>query len=661
MSSSRRTIQVCLFLLHPNQPSDEKESQLKHSFFKTDDYLFFHDLSTVANSGMPQLYANLSKNRTIPSLHGGVLWGDSVNKRVYQFGGEFPGRDLTTPFRGIYAYDILDDQWDFFGLDHVSQPASTVIYRTSYGAGVAIPERGEGYYFGGWISNRSEPNWGATPVATSYLVKYEMDRNLWTNSSGPADRVGRAEGSLVYVPAGDSGMLVYFGGVRDKFGNGTVIEGQPMDEILLYDVLSFKWYTQKASGTIPEMRSRFCSGVAWADDRSSYNMCVFRLLLLAHFRTFFFHSSTNTKKKICRYIYGGAGMPPNTAGFDDIYVLSLPTFTWIKLYPNDTTSSTGEYPHHSLSCNVHLDGSQMLIIGGSFPVSDMCDTPEQWGVHNLDMGRRNSDGAVWQLYDPAKKGYVVPWDIRNVVGGSETGASTKREPENGFSSPDLKTLLARTASAPTRTPTRDVGGDKEGGNKLSTGAIAGIAVGSAVGAIVLLSACIFIIRKRRAAGNKPEMAMSPGGGGGGLGPGPHGYPSPYYEPVSAYPNSPPPHSSHYNQYNLPVPVQSSPIELAASSPHPPTTPGPYEATATPDSTHAKVDHGSWTPDHHRSYSTLQAHSPNPTSPGAYTAYTTSSGYGEAAHELSATPGFERRRERGRDREPGRVHETYYHA
>ncbi|PKS11951.1 hypothetical protein jhhlp_001247 [Lomentospora prolificans] len=575
----------------------------------TNDYLFFHDLSTVASSGMPQLYANLSKNRTVPSLHGGVLWGDSVNKRLYQFGGEVH-RDRTTPFRGVYAYDILADQWDFFSLDHVSQPASTVIYRTSYGAGVAIPERGEGYYYGGWVSNRSEPSWGDTPVANSYLVKYEMDKNLWTNSSGPPDRIGRAEGSMVYIPAGDAGMLVYLGGVQDKFGNGSVIQGQPMDEILLYDVLSFKWYKQKASGEVPDMRSRFCSGVAWAPDRSSYNI----------------------------YLYGGAGMPPNTTGFDDIYILSLPSFTWIKLYPNDT-SSTGEYPHHSLSCNMHLDSAQMLIIGGSFPASDMCDTPEQWGVHNLDTGRRNPDEAVWQLYDPEKKGYTLPFDVWDVIGGSEAGASTKKEPDDGFSSPDLKVLLSRTASAAAREPTRDLGGGDDSGGGLSKGAIAGIAVGGAAGLIALVALIIFLFRKKRGGGgsssshhhnHQPQMSFASH----------NGYPSPYY-PVN--PMSP----------------------LAASPPHPPTTPGTHDATtATPDSAHAKLDSASWTPDGHtRSYSTLQAHSPHPTSPGANTAYTGSSGFGGGEmgpgrpQELSATPGFERRR----DREPPRMHETYYHA
>jgi hypothetical protein len=28
------------------------------------------------------------------------------------------------------------------------------------------------------------------------------------------------------------------------------------------------------------------------------------------------------------YIYGGAGIAPDTAGFDDVYILSIPAFQW---------------------------------------------------------------------------------------------------------------------------------------------------------------------------------------------------------------------------------------------------------------------------------------------------------------------------------------------
>jgi hypothetical protein len=45
-----------------------------------------------------------------------------------------------------------------------------------------------------------------------------------------------------------------------------------MDTIYIYDLASSKWYTQTASGDVPENRRKFCAGATWAKDHSSYNM-----------------------------------------------------------------------------------------------------------------------------------------------------------------------------------------------------------------------------------------------------------------------------------------------------------------------------------------------------------------------------------------------------
>jgi hypothetical protein len=59
------------------------------------------------------------------------------------------------------------------------------------------------------------------------------------------------------------------------------------------------------------------------------------------------------------YIYGG--LRPNganingTTAFDDVYILTLPAFVWIKWYPAVSGNATGAAPHHSLTacgCNV---------------------------------------------------------------------------------------------------------------------------------------------------------------------------------------------------------------------------------------------------------------------------------------------------------------------
>lgn len=134
----------------------------------------------MASSGMPPLYANLSKNGSIPNVAGGALWSDDINKRLYLFGGEHTLGEPPMPFN-LYGYDVLNNQWDSFGPSRTGASISKV----SYGAGVSVDTRGEAYYFGGWLSNASVPGWGTgPPVATTGLVKYTMDTNTFANNTG---------------------------------------------------------------------------------------------------------------------------------------------------------------------------------------------------------------------------------------------------------------------------------------------------------------------------------------------------------------------------------------------------------------------------------------------------------------------------------------------
>uniref|UniRef100_L2G7B2 Cell wall anchored protein n=1 Tax=Colletotrichum fructicola (strain Nara gc5) TaxID=1213859 RepID=L2G7B2_COLFN len=352
-----------------------------------DTVLAYNDLDDVPSElGMPQFHDGLSKNTTIPSVSGGILWEDSVNKRLFLYGGEY-FEDPPAAFV-LYSYDILYNNWASLGSPTGAGNANA----GSYGAGVSISSRGEAYSYGGWQSNASVPGWTGPPKALSRLIKYDMDTNSWNSIAGP-DNVGRAEGVMVFIPIGDAGMLVYFGGSQDLDGNGTLTP-QPMDEIFLYDVANTKWYTQKTSGRTPEIRRRFCGGATWAQDQSSYNI----------------------------YIFGGAGFPPDTTGYDDIYILTIPSFQWIRgPYPANS-NVTGESPKSMMSCNV-VDNSQMIVIGGSYSndTTDKCDADNVWGTHNMNLGQDNDENAIWLRYLPRLTTYAVPTDIVTAVGGRERG------------------------------------------------------------------------------------------------------------------------------------------------------------------------------------------------------------------------------------------------
>ncbi|KAM0436811.1 hypothetical protein ACHAPT_002523 [Fusarium lateritium] len=590
-----------------------------------DPYFVYHDLSTVASSGMPQPYANLSKNSTIPEISGGIFWADDVNKYIYQFGGEFHEE---TPWEfSLYSYDIINNVWQNLG-----SPRANDIIGLSYGAGVSIPSRGEAYYYGGWMNNATVPDWGDAPdVPTSYLLRYEMDTETWTNSTGPDD-TGRAEGAMVYVPVGDAGMLVYFGGIRATGNNSW--EGQPMEEILLYDVLSGKSYKQNATGEVPEKRRKFGAGVTWVEDQSSYNI----------------------------YVYGGGGEEEGSIGFDDIYILSLPSFSWIKMYPTDT-NETGAFPHHSFTCNV-VNQAQMLIHGGFFPLNDKCDVPTQWGLHNMDLGRQNKNKAPWELYDPDKTKYVVPTDVIKVVGGNKDGGATKTKPAGGFDHEDLTALMTRKASVATRAPSREIpGAGGGGGTKLSTGAIAGIAVGGAVALIAAAVGAFCLIRRHRRRQNSragSQQAMSQ----------PYDYHHPAHPSVSSNQYSPGPWSPQSSTFNpaSPPPFQSRPQTVQPHQGPPVELPSENLDNTGPTSPHTdtlgsnepKLDaHGNvWIPQVSMMQVPDQGHSPG--SPHYDGTMGSNISKNEPGYFPSGTP-QELATDRRTPQVPGEpVHQTYYH-
>jgi hypothetical protein len=162
---------------------------------------------------MPQLHTNLTKNSSVPSVSGGILWTDEANKAFYLYGGEFQNSPESFAF---WLYDTVLNQWNATG------GVLPGIQRVAWGAGATINDLGYGFYYGGWLNSQTVPGWSGPPLATSNLIKYDMNDNTWTNNTGP-DNMGRAEGSMSYLPASDGGMLVYFGGVTDPYKNGTVV------------------------------------------------------------------------------------------------------------------------------------------------------------------------------------------------------------------------------------------------------------------------------------------------------------------------------------------------------------------------------------------------------------------------------------------------------
>jgi hypothetical protein len=169
---------------------------------------------TYGKPQMPKQYANLTKPASVPAVAGGVLWQDEVNKVFWLYGGEFS--DAPSAFE-LWGYDVVLNQWK---LSTVSISSDNPIQRLSYGAGVADSGSGKGFYYGGYLNNLTNPKWAGPQIATSRLIIFDMVQNTLTNSTGN-DTLGRAEGTMVYIPSSTAGLLIYFGGVIFPYGNET--------------------------------------------------------------------------------------------------------------------------------------------------------------------------------------------------------------------------------------------------------------------------------------------------------------------------------------------------------------------------------------------------------------------------------------------------------
>lgn len=118
------------------------------------------------------------------------------------------------------------------------------------------------------------------------------------------------------------------------------------------------------------------------------------------------HRYNELMATISSYLYGGRG--PGQQFFDDIHVLSLPSFTWTKLYE-------GNSPRFAHTC--HRVGSRtMLTVGGSnsFKLQEGPCDPQRKGVNVFDMS-----SVTWgSVYNATAGPYTVPELVIANIGGS---------------------------------------------------------------------------------------------------------------------------------------------------------------------------------------------------------------------------------------------------
>ncbi|KAL8903295.1 MAG: hypothetical protein Q9171_007448 [Xanthocarpia ochracea] len=161
------------------------------------------------------------------------------------------------------------------------------------------------------------------------IVEFNMTRKGFfkSNATGFNAKGTGARGAMHYVPSfGPNGLFMIMGGTDLTDPDNNI----GFDNIWVYESQENRWYNQTATGDVPAGRRSFClAGV----------------------------NSTDETYEI--FLYGGFNgrLGPSTIPYDEIFILTLPAFHWLKIdYP-------ALHPRHGHSCNA-VGGSQIISTGG---------------------------------------------------------------------------------------------------------------------------------------------------------------------------------------------------------------------------------------------------------------------------------------------------------
>lgn len=249
-----------------------------------------------------------------------------------------------------------------------------------------------------------------------------------------------------------------------------------MSTIDVYDVASGVWYQQPTIGG-PGALTRGCAVVAPASDMSSFNI----------------------------YYYGGYdGVHIKDSFSDDVWILSLPSFMWMKV-----SSGTATHGRAGHKCVMPYP-DQMMVIGGYVPLPG-AGSPSCLKGNIVQMF--NLSSAKWMDgYDPAKwSQYAVPEMIYAMIGGNATGGATMTTPTpTGWATPALGSVFATAyptgklahyypygsaALGNNSRPGINPGGDSGGGTPSWIAPVVGVIVGLFV--ITLAVLAFMLWRKRK--------------------------------------------------------------------------------------------------------------------------------------------------------------------
>ncbi|KIW62044.1 hypothetical protein PV05_02097 [Exophiala xenobiotica] len=422
-------------------------------------------------------------NNIAPNYVDGTMF--SNNDELYLYGGLPPLTDSSSPqsaetVLGYEAYQYGPNRASWSpGFYQGSLPDGVTRYITN-GAGVSAPSENLGFYFSGMRA----PDWGpiyyedsSANQTANTLIQVDMSvmrSEKWTNTTLPDDIAPRANAELVWIPVSDQGVLVAIGGVTapeeiwpaglNSSQTSTSQAQSPgfMESLPVYDIASRKWYLQNTTGDAPGQLTEFCSVVAPANDSSSFNV----------------------------YIYGGYdGLSASDEPSDDVWILSIPSFTWVKAYSGN--KAHGRSGHRCVT--PYPD--QMFVIGGIHQNQAECVEGGIIQIFNLNKLE------FQDTYDPNTwSEYQVPSAVIKAIGGNPQGGATQTAT---WSDSALGGVFSRkyaqqiTQYYPYPSDGSSPSTSSSGSSGISKGAIIGISVAAVVICLLLIILIILLFRRRR--------------------------------------------------------------------------------------------------------------------------------------------------------------------
>ncbi|MCJ1466753.1 hypothetical protein MMC07_005373 [Pseudocyphellaria aurata] len=350
---------------------------------------------------------------------------------------------------------------------------------------------GSAYVLGGFKNSLTALSQPQNDTAVPGLVQFNMTTKIFSNSTagGYSFNGTAAQGAMQYVPSfGPDGLFVVLGGDDPDVWYSSARTLTDLETISIYDPSTKQWFNQTTTGNIPIPRKTFClAGI----------------------------ESNNGTYEIFMYAGWAGHLGASAVPYDEIYILTLPAFNWIKVdYPP-------QHPRHALSCNA-VGGSQILTIGGldtnskhtadeltSTSQFDTSPDPFAQGLAIFDMTALKFANQYTAKASP----YVQSDLVRNYY---ETRPATK------FDSPELAKLLdithfsntttssaTKSSSSPSPTDSSNAStppGPTDSSNaskRTPAGAIVGGIVGG-VAFLALLGALIFFARRKRRKSRESE-------------------------------------------------------------------------------------------------------------------------------------------------------------